>query len=68
MEIIILRDTISKQTLEVDEKTAKRYLTHPVWSKRLEQVRTAKPEVLSQPAVKDESGVKKPVKKTEETK
>lgn len=62
--MIILRDTISGVPMEVDEATAKRYLSHPVWSKRLEPARVAKPEILSQPSV-IEDGEKKPLDKVE---
>jgi hypothetical protein len=51
MPNVILRDTISHQTVEYDEKTAERYLSHPVFGKRLEVVRVDKPEVLGQDAI-----------------
>lgn len=65
MKLVILRDTISGQPLEVDEKTAERYMKHPVWSKRLEYARVAKPEVLAHPSSKTDEA-KKPAKKTED--
>jgi len=51
-----LRDTISGVTQEFDEKTAKRYLAHPVFSKRLIEVDSPKDEVLSEPYVIGDDG------------
>lgn len=51
MTTVILRDTISHQTVEYDDKTAQRWLNHPVFGKRLEVVRVAKPDALAEDAI-----------------
>lgn len=57
---IALRDTISKQVIEYPAKEAEQWLSHPVFGLRLEEVRTAKPEVLSNPFTLDEDGERVP--------
>ena len=63
---VILRDTISGVATEYTPKRAKALLEHPVWSKRLIVVDTAKPEVLA-PEYTIEDGERKPIK-SEKTK
>ena len=46
--LIVLRDTISKQTVTYEEGAAEKWLNHPVFGKRLEVVRSDKPEVLGE--------------------
>lgn len=45
--IIVLRNTISKQTHGYAEDIARKILAHPIWSKTQEEVRVDKPEVLA---------------------
>ena len=51
--IVALRHTISKQVQEYPESVARQQLE--AWPDVLEEVRTAKPEVLSAPFVLDEN-------------
>lgn len=55
---IALRDTISKQVTEYPSDEAHKWLDHPVFGLRLEEVNSAKPEVLSQPFIFDSEGEK----------
>jgi hypothetical protein len=55
---IALRDTISKQVIEVSPETAEQYLSHPVFGLRLEVVNSTKVDVLSEPFILDEEGEK----------
>ena len=44
---VILRNTISGIAHEFTPEQAQQWLAHPVFGKTLEEVRTAKPEVLA---------------------
>lgn len=60
-QLVALRNTISGQAHEYPEAKARKILKHPVWGKVNEEVRTAKPEVLSDPYELDEQGNRKPI-------
>ena len=61
--IVALRHTISKQVHEYPESVARQQLA--AWPEVLEEVKTAKPEVLSAPYTLDENKDRKPSKKDE---
>lgn len=61
--IVALRHTISKQVHEYPESVARQQLE--AWPDVLEEVRTAKPEVLSAPFMLDENKDRKPTEKDE---
>lgn len=60
-QLIAVRNTISKQVHEYPEAKARKILAHPVFGKVNEEVRTDKPEVLSEPFQLDENGERQPV-------
>ena len=61
--IVALRHTISKQVQEYPESVARQQLE--AWPDVLEEVRTAKPEVLSEPFTLDENMDRTPTEKNE---
>jgi len=63
--LVALRNTISKQVFEYPEAKAQKLLAHPVFGKTLEEVRTNKPEVLSEPFILDESGEREAIESVE---
>lgn len=57
-----LRNTVSGQAYEYPAEKAAKILAHPVWGSVHVEVRTPKPEVLSEPHTV-ENGERNPVKK-----
>lgn len=60
-QLVALRNTVSKQVHEYPEPKARKILAHPIWGKANEEVRVAKPEVLSEPHTIGEDGERKPI-------